>query len=104
MSKPKIIILWTVAVFFLYFAWSDFVQGQFKFSKFEGRVLEKDYSEKAVERGTNIQSLPNYTIRLSSGQAVSVSLLDFNSIKKGDHVFFIKQNGSISLYKRESQS
>lgn len=103
LSKIKNVVLWTAAIFFLFIAWSDYVKGQLTLSRLEGRVLEKSYSELAVDRGTNFVSVPRYTIRLSSGQAVTVSSPDFHSIKQGDHVLFIKQNGSISLYKRESR-
>ncbi|MDN4523092.1 hypothetical protein [Fictibacillus fluitans] len=104
MSKTKTLLTWASALFFFYAAWSGFIDQEFAFSKVEGRVLQKDYTEIAVDRGMNVQTQPRYILRLSSGENLFVSSPDFHSVDQGDHVLFISQHGNVNLYEKKSHS
>ncbi|MDM5199205.1 hypothetical protein QUF79_14385 [Fictibacillus enclensis] len=104
MSPTKTLLTWASALFFLYAAWAGYIDQELSLSKVEGRVLQKDYTEIAVDRGMNVQTQPRYMLRLSSGENLSVSYPDFHSVEQGDHVLFIKQHGTVNLYEKKSHS
>lgn len=101
MGNVKKTILWLCSVFFLYAAWSGYVEEEMKGTLLEGKVTEKLQSKMAVNQGINVLNQDFYKIRLSSGKDIMVNSPDYHSIKKGDHVIFVQQHDRLSLYKKE---
>jgi hypothetical protein len=88
-----------LAGFFLYFAWADYTEKQFAFSKYEGEVIQKVRSEDAIDMGVNITTKVSYCITLSTGEVISVSYPVFQKLNKGDFTILLRNHEQVIISK-----
>ncbi|RZT22703.1 hypothetical protein [Fictibacillus sp. BK138] len=97
MKGILIIISTFLSGFLLYFAWTDYVEEEFKITEYKGHIVNKIRSEQVIDRGTVFTVEPNYKIVLSTGEALTVPFPIYQKLNKGEYTVLLKQNDRIII-------
>jgi hypothetical protein len=86
------------AGFFLYFAYSGFVENELFGFVYQDRIDKKVVTEMVEDMGMNIVTKPRYEIHLSSGKIINVSHSSFDTYSEGEAVTVIRKNQKAYLF------
>lgn len=97
MKRPTHLIIFFMAGFFLYFAWTGFVKSELTFTTYKGFILEKYETSDILETGMNVMSQPVYHVKLSTGASLQVSAFVYSTIKTGESAVFAEKQNHVYL-------
>lgn len=83
--------------FFLYLAWTGFIEKELTVNTLSGEIMEKIREDSIAETGINVQEKAVYMVKLSTGKVFAVSSSVFERVEKGENVQFAEKDSHFYL-------